>query len=206
MKYLSIWCLITLFAFFSNTQAATFYVGDSTQCNQANHYDNLHLALLAANSNGSQADEIRLTNTVSYQGDTNGSYSIALSNAGHITIAGGYGNCGDPVNTTPPNIGNTADAVFEVKNNALVSLKNLKILGSDSRGIIVNENAALYLESVDVSDNVAGIRVLGGAYVELDENTTVFNNGHLDDIPKGGGIWCFGNNSEVTIAGKLGKK
>lgn len=203
MKELKITIILLVLMFGMPAYAALMYVGDSPQCNQSNHYDTLDQALLAAIINGNEADEIRLTNTISYQGNNFGSYTISVPTAGHVTIAGGYGNCNDPQNTIGPTIGNTDNPVFEIKNNSLVSLRNLQISGSQSRGIIVDEAATVYLFSVDVSDNVAGIRVLGGAYVEVDNNSTVYGNGDLDDIPKGGGIWCFGNNSEVTIAGTI---
>ncbi len=45
--------------------------------------------------------------------------------------------------------------------------------------------------------------VLGGSFLSVDENSLIAGNGDFFDIPKGGGIWCFGNNTAVEIAGVL---
>jgi len=206
MKLAQILFMMTSFLVGSYSVAAIHYVGEGSQCNGTNHHDSLGIALLSAAFNGSQNDEIRLTNTVTYLGNGDGSYTLTgwnSSGAGNLTIEGGYANCGDPRNDVNPVIGNTNSAVFDIKGDSVVTLINMSIFGSASRGIIISENSDVFLEEVDVSSNVAGIRVLGGSYVEVGASTVVQNNGDLSGISKGGGIWCYGNNSEVRIEGLL---
>jgi hypothetical protein len=186
--------------------AATHYVGVGAQCNGANHHDTLALALFAAALNGSENDEVRLTNTVTYFGNGDGTNTLSGWNgtgAGELTIAGGYANCGDPRNDSNPVIGNGSTAVFDISGQSIITLINMQVFGSDSRGIIVDANSTLILEEVAVSGNVAGIRALGGSYVEVGAFSIIDNNGDLIDISKGGGIWCFGNNTEVRIEGSV---
>ncbi len=186
--------------------AAIHYVGQSPQCNGTNHHDTLAIALFAAGLNGSESDEIRLTNTVTYSGAGDGTNTLAGWNSsalGELVIAGGYANCDDPANDLNAIIGNGATAVFEVANNSVVTFRDLQMVNSDSRGLIIDENSVVFLDSVVVVGNAAGIRVLGGSYLAVDENSLIVDNGDLTAIPKGGGIWCFGNNSEVEVFGKI---
>ncbi|TDR22713.1 InlB B-repeat-containing protein [Marinicella litoralis] len=186
--------------------AATYYVGVGAQCNAPNHHESLSEALLAAAINGTENDEIRLTNTVSYLGEGDGTNTLSnwhSSSLGELIIAGGYANCGDSVNAANAVLGDGSSAVFEVNSGSMVTLRNLQLFNSQSRGLIVDENSTVNLEAVDVSSNVAGIRVLGGSNVTIDAGSIVQNNGDLNNIPKGGGIWCFGVNSQVIIAGAL---
>lgn len=197
-------CLLTC----TYAVAAVHYVGVGAQCNGSNHYDNLDLAILAAAVNGTEADEIRLTNTVTYTGALNGSYVLTGWNSGDngsLTLSGGYANCNSVSSSGFTAIGDDADAVFEITGNSLVTLRNLQLFNSGNRALIVRGGSTVFLESVNVSGSVAGLRVLEGSFVSLDAGSSVYNNGDLDDIPKGGGIWCFGNNSQVNIAGTISK-
>ena len=187
--------------------AAIHYVGQGANCNQPTHHDNLFLALLAVD-NDQQSDEIRLTNTVSYTGAVNGSYVLSGWNAsdnGSLIIEGGFADCNSASSSGFTAIGDDADAVFEITGNSSITLGNLQLFNSDNRGLIVRGGSTVLLESVDVSGNVAGLRILEGSIVSIDAGSVVQGNGHLDDIPKGGGIWCFGTNSSVYVAGLVEK-
>jgi len=202
--------IIVVFSFLACTQsnAAVHYVGQSAQCNESNHHDNLPLAILAAAVNGTEADEIRLTNTVTYTGAVNGSYVLDgwnSSDNGGLTIEGGFSDCNSSSNSGFTAIGDDADAVFDITGNSSVTLRNLQLFNSGNRALIVRGSSTVFLESVDVSDSVAGLRILEGSIVSIDAGSIVQGNGHLDDISKGGGIWCFGNNSEVYVFGRVEK-
>jgi hypothetical protein len=108
---LVIFCLMACIHAFG----AVHYVGVGAQCNGSNHHDNLPLAILAAAVNGTQADEIRLTNTVTYTGAVNGSYVLDgwnSSDNGSLTIEGGFANCNSSTSSGFTAIGDDADAVF----------------------------------------------------------------------------------------------
>ncbi|MCX7553900.1 hypothetical protein OS175_08415 [Marinicella sp. S1101] len=206
MKNLKVVTLIVGLFLASWTQAATLYVGVGAQCNASNHYDNLALALLEAAVNGSQNDEIRLTNTVNYIGGADGDNVLTdfnPANRGELTIVGGFANCNSVSSSGITSIGGSVGAVFDLIGQSVVTLRNLQLTGSQNRGLVVREGSSVFLESSDVSTNVAGIRVLGGGYVSVDEFSSISSNGDLDDIPKGGGIWCFENNSVVNVAGSV---
>ncbi len=186
--------------------AAIYYVGQGPTCNGSNDFDSLALALLAAGLNGTESDEIRLTNTVTYQGSGDGTHVLAnwnSSSLGLLEIIGGYAECGSSNSSGTTEIGNGNDVVFRVKSQSQVVLKNLSITGSPIRGIVVEESAVVGLVSVDVSGNQAGIRVLGGSYLSIDADSVVSDNGSIAGIPKGGGVWCFGTDSYVGIQGRV---
>ena len=185
---------------------AIHYVGQSTQCDGTNHHDNLPLAILAAAINGGEADEIRLTNTVTYTGAVNGSYVLDgwnSSDNGGLTIEGGFSDCNSTSSSGFTAIGDDADAVFDITGNSSVTLRNVQLFNSGNRALIVRGSSTVFLESVDVSDSVAGIRILEGSVVSIDAGSIVQNNGDLNNISKGGGIWCFGNNSAVYVFGSI---
>jgi len=186
--------------------AAIHYVGDGPQCTGTNHHTTLAVALFAAAVNGAENDEIRLTNTVTYLGGGDGDTQLSNWNSsglGELTIVGGYANCNSTSSSGFTQKGGGTGAVFEIDDQSVVTLRNLQLFNSQTRGLIVNEESTVFLESVDVSDNIAGIRVLNGSYVSVDADSVVSSNGDLDDIQKGGGIWCFGINSQVDIAGSV---
>lgn len=203
LKFIIFWLLIFIV---SSVTARIHYVGVGPNCDGPNDHSSLALALFAAALNGSENDEIRLTNTVNYQGNGDGSNVLSGWNsgsAGTLIIAGGYADCGDPVNDTQAIIGGGDDAVFDIQNQSEVTLRRMQVYGSASRGIIVRNASTVFLDSVDVSFNQAGIRVLDGSYLSLSDFSIIQNNGDLVDIPRGGGLWCFGSNSEVDIAGTV---
>jgi len=207
MKRFNLIIIFTGILLGGNSLAAIHYVGQSAQCNGVNHHDTLALALLVASLNGSESDEIRLTNTVTYQGNGDGAHVLANWNAsslGVLEIVGGYGDCGSSNNSGITVLGGGSEAVFRINGQSEVTLRNLSISDSESRGIIAEGEAVVLLESVDVSKNQAGIRVLGGAFVSIDDDSVVSEHGTLDTrVPKGGGIWCFGDNSYVSLTGRV---
>lgn len=206
MKHIKLIFILTCLLAAFHSMSAIHYVGQGPQCNGVNHHDSLDAALVAALFNGSQNDEIRLTPTGSYTGNVLGTTNLSgwnASTAGELIIAGGYADCGVANSSGVTVIGNTSSHVFLVDSQSVVTFKNISMTGSDSRGLIVDQESVVYLESVDISSNVAGIRALGGSYVSVDVSSVVSSNGDLDDIPKGGGIWCFGGNTEVEIAGTV---
>ncbi len=186
--------------------AAIHYVGQSAQCNGTNHHDDLAIALFAAALNGTESDEIRLTNTVTYAGSGDGTNVLSNWNAsslGRLTIIGGYSNCNASSSSGITVVGNGNDVVFRIKDQSEVTLKNLSITGGTFRGVVVEGESVVFMESVDISDNQAGVRVLDGSYLSVDENSVIFDNGSIAGIPKGGGLWCFGANSQVDVAGQI---
>ncbi len=167
MKTIKIILIILNLLITSQVIAAIHYVGVGAQCNGANHHDTLALALLSAALNGSENDEVRLTNTVSYLGNGDGTNTLSgwnSSAAGELTIAGGYANCGDPSNDLNAVLGNGSDAVFEVSGSSVVTLRSIQLVDSASRGLIVDGNSSVFLDSVVVVSNAAGIRGLGWVF------------------------------------------
>jgi len=192
---------------FGSSFSATLYVGTGAQCNESNHFSNLTLALAEAALNGvGTNDEIRLTNTIKYTGNGDGVNTLADWNpsvSGELTLVGGFADCDSPGSSGMTSIGGGAGAVFDISGNSVVRLRNLQLINSQSRGLIVRESSVVFLESVDVSGNAAGLRALDGSIVSVDAASIIQNNGDLSAIPKGGGIWCFGANTEVYVFGSI---
>jgi len=184
---------------------AILWVGDTPQCNQSNHYDTLNLALLQAAINGPEADEIRLTDSVSYMGEVNGNYVLNGWNGsdnGELTLAGGYANCDGSLSGRTI-IGDNTATLFVINNASVVTLRNIELTLGQQRAIQITGDSVVFLENVDVSSNASGIEVSGGAYLELDDDSLIQFNGDLAVPSKGGGIHCFGSNSEVSFSGEL---
>ncbi len=207
MKNFKTTCVLFMLLVSGQVFSAVLYVGAGAQCNQSNHYSSLALALAAAALNGvGTSDQIRLTNTVSYIGAGDGDNMLSGWNpsvSGELTITGGYADCNSSSSSGITTLGGGPGAVFEISGNSGVTLRNLQLFNAQTRGLIVREGSTVFLESVDVSGNVAGIRVLDGSILSVDAGSIVQNNGDLSAIPKGGGIWCFGNNTEVYIFGSI---
>lgn len=206
MKHIKLIFILTGLLAGFQSMSAIHYVGQGPQCNGANHHDSLDDALFASLFNGNQNDEIRLTPSATYTGNQFGSTNLSgwnSSTSGELTIIGGYADCGVANSSGMTVIGNGTDHVFKVDAQSVVTFKNISMSGSASRGLIVDQDSVVFLESVDISGNVAGIRALGGSYVSVDASSVVSSNGDLSDIAKGGGIWCFGGNTEVEIAGTV---
>lgn len=208
MKILKLITVIgTIFMVFSSANSAILWVGDSPQCNQSNHFASLNNALITAAFNGNGTDdEIRLTNTVSYTGNSEGAYVLSGWNSlggGELTIEGGYDDCDEPRNGANAVLGFGANPVFDIKGESVVTLINMQIGGSQSRGLVVDVNSSLFLEEVDVSGNNGGVEVLGASYLSLGAFSVIQNNGSINNVSQGGGVWCQGNASAVNVSGTL---
>jgi hypothetical protein len=191
--------------------SATYWVGSSAACSGSNVHPSLGAALLAAAFNGAQSDEIRLTNTISYAGSA-GKVTLtdwSSASAGNLTIAGGYANCfTSPSGRT--NFGNTTGASITVQTSSqsesVVTLRRLNIRAAET-GIVVNAGAEVYLENTRVGDHVIrGVLIPGGGYVSIDASSIVELNGDSTpggDTWGGGGVYCNGTGSEVTLSGRL---
>lgn len=191
--------------------SATYWVGSSAACTGSNVHSNLASALLSAAFNGSQSDEIRLTNTISYSG-SGGKVTLtdwSSATAGNLTIAGGYSDCfTSPSGRT--NFGNTTGASITVETSSqaesVVTLRRLNIRLAET-GILVRDGAEVYLENTRVGDHVIrGVFVGSGSYASIDASSVIELNGDYTvggDTWGGGGVYCNGTGSEVTLQGRL---
>lgn len=191
--------------------SATFWVGSSAACTGSNVHPSLGAALLSAAFNGSQSDEIRLTNTISYAG-SGGKVTLtdwSSATAGNLTIAGGYSDCfTSPSGRT--NFGNTtgASVIVETSSQAesVVTLRRLNIHSAET-GILVRDAGEVYLENTRVGDHVIrGVFVASGSYLSIDASSIIELNGDYTvggDTWGGGGVYCNGTGSEVTLRGRL---
>lgn len=187
--------------------AATYWVGSSAACSGANVYATLDQALLVAFLNGDSSDEIRLTRTVAYTGNSNGSYTLndwSSSGPGSLTLAGGYDDC-----FTAPSgktlVGSSNFTVFEIgtssQQTSEVTLRRLLVTGSGQHAITAGEGAFVALEDVEVSASNGGISVTAGAFVSIDAGSQIRDNYRTSS--SGGGIACSGSSSSMEIAGTL---
>lgn len=188
--------------------SATYWVGSSAACTGSNVHPTLPAALLSAALNGTQSDEIRLTNTVTYSGSA-GKVTLtdwSPSSAGSLTIAGGYPDCF----TTPSgrtNFGNTTGVAVTVgtssQSESNVRLRRLNIR-SAATGLSATGGASVILDDSRIGDHdTRGIVIDGGAFVDIQANSIVEVNGDVSATGWGGGVYCNGANSEVTLRGRL---
>lgn len=203
--------LALLLIFSTNGQAGVYWVGSSAECTGSNVYQNLVQALAVAAFNGDSIDEIRLTNTVVYTGNTNGSHTLTDWNAvgfGVLTIAGGYANCfTSPTGKTV--VGYSGTSSFTVntssQTNSVITLKNLILRNNDSRGLVVRSGGIVTLDNVEVRSNAySGVDVGDGGSVEILANSLVTENDNINN-PSGGGIRCTGTNSSLVVHGIIEK-
>lgn len=193
----------------SQLWSAIYWVGSSPGCSGGNVRATLNLALLSAALNSDSTDEIRLTNTVSYTGNSDGSYVLtdwSPAAAGQLTLVGGYADCNTAV-TTRTAVGSTSNPVFTVETSSQasseVTFKNLDISASSQYGLIAQGGAEVILDNVKVDSNESGIWVKDGGFVEVKAASRVQYNGSVATVPAGGGIRCSGINSAVTVAGLI---
>ncbi len=190
--------------------SATFWVGSSTACTGSNVHPNLSSALLSAAFNGTQSDEIRLTSTVSYTG-ANGDVTLtdwSPSSAGSLTLSGGYPDCF----TSPSGrtiFGNTSGVAVTVQTSSQsqsnVTLRRLDIRGADT-GLSATGGASVVLDDTRIGGHdERGVYVAGGAYVDIQADSIVEDNGdrYATGNSWGGGVYCNGTGSEVTLRGQL---
>jgi len=191
--------------------AATYWVGSSAACTGSNVHGSLTAALLSAAFNGTQSDEIRLTNTIAYAGNA-GRVTLtdwSPSTTGSLTITGGYPDCfTSPSGRT--NFGNTTGTSVTVETSSqassIVTLRRLNIRSADM-GIEAGSGTEVYLEDTRVGNHVVrGVYIPGGGYVSIDANSLIELNGdHTVGGATwgGGGVYCNGTGSEVTLRGRL---
>jgi hypothetical protein len=189
--------------------SATFWVGSSPACTGSNVHPNLGAALLAAVFNGTQSDEIRLTNTISYTG-ANGDMTLtdwSPSTVGSLTISGGYPDCfASPSGRTI--FGNTSGTAVTVETSSQsqsnVTLRRLDIRGADT-GLLASGGASVTLDDTRIGGHdLRGMLVDGGAYVDIQADSIVEDNGdRFAGTDWGGNLYCNGANSEVTLRGAL---
>jgi len=208
MKKILLFLICALASF--QSVAAIFYVGDeinSANCDGSNHHDNLFSAILAAVANGTEADEIRLTDQASYLGNSLGSYSIVShnsSNRGELKIIGGYADCNSSSSTGTTNIGAGDDTVFKISSQSVVTLENLVLSGStQGRGVQILTQSTVNLINVDILFNsYGGVLVFGDSTLNLDAESSVDNNFQSGgDFYVGSGIACL--SGEVNISGRV---
>ncbi|MCB1560038.1 MAG: hypothetical protein KDI75_02890 [Xanthomonadales bacterium] len=163
--------------------------------------------MLLAALNGEPTDEIRLTRTVSYTGNGDGSYVLqnwTASGGGALTLTGGYPDCSAAVDGIT-RIGDTASAIFDIgvtsEASSEVTLRNLLLDNSDQYAVVASAGAVVMMENVAVANSNGGIQVGANAFVSIDGSSVVENNYRTSS--NGGGISCSGSNSNVQIAGTL---
>lgn len=188
--------------------SATYWVGSSAACTGPNVHPNLAAALFAASIAGG-ADEIRLTNTLSYSGP-GGRVTLtdwSASAAGALTISGGYPDCfTSPSGRT--SFGNTTGTSITVRTvsqaESVVTLRRLDINNAET-GLVATGGAAVTLDDVRIGDHeLRGMLVDGGAFVNIGANTIVEDNGsRFTGTDWGGGVYCNGSGSEVTLRGQV---
>lgn len=189
--------------------SATYWVGSSAACSGPNVHPSLGAALLATILNGSQSDEIRLTNTLSYT-STAGQITLndrSSSSFGHLTLAGGYPDCfTSPSGRTSFGNGTIVSVTVQTSSEpeSVVTLRRLDINGAGT-GLIATGGAVVTLDDVRIGDNtLRGAFIHSGAYVDIRANTIIEDNGDMySGTGWGGGVNCKGDNSEVTLRGRL---
>lgn len=196
-------CLFAL-----DARGDVLWVGNSAQCTGGNTFNSLSAAVLAA-AFRSGPDEIRLTNTLSYTGNSN-RLDLAgwnSSGPGTLIISGGYDNCfGNLVGRS--RIGDAAGPIVAVRAGtsgaSQVTLRNLVIAGSSSlRGLDVSGGSDVFLQNTIIEDNIAGAIVTGGSFLDIDAASQVRLNIAPGQVQFGGGVRCSGANSQVNIRGRL---
>ncbi|TDR20546.1 hypothetical protein [Marinicella litoralis] len=209
MKTLQFNFIVLMLMLSSAAWSGLYWVGNSATCTGSNVYGTLDQALFVAALNGDPQDEIRLTNTVAYTGNGNGSYTLtdwSSTGAGVLTLVGGYTDCFGAVSGRTF-VGDTANAIFEVNTNnessSEVTFRNIQMsLTSATRAMVLSGGAVVTLDNVLVSSNQSGIVVSGGAFLDVLANSLIEFNGNTSNI-LGGGIYCTGQNSTVLLRGRV---
>ncbi len=209
LKHLLILLFLALFIF-RNSIATTYWVGNSANCTGSNVKSSLALALLSAQTSTSADDEIRLTETISYEGSVRGHLTISNYNsitAGALTIRGGYSDCFSATVNARTLMGNiTDDSIFSISSATVstsVTLRNLNLVNGAFRGVVANGNVAVTLDNVRIADNQSGMFVTNGAGVIISSDSIIEDNDKSGLSGNGGGIECKDNNSYVDISGTL---
>lgn len=189
--------------------AAVLYVGIGPTCTASNHYDTIDLARFAAQGTP-EADEIRVTRTQSYPGESHALVDFDPATSGALSIAGGFDDCSDTSpggRTTLTPDGPNAFWIFaSTRPTSVVTLRDLEISGGSSRALEIQSGGHATLENVRIADHDGGgVTVTGGGTLYADADTSIADNGSLA-TPRGGGIHCstgIGQSAFVSFAGKL---
>lgn len=205
MNYRKILMLLLLNVVLGSAHAGTYWVGSSNACNGNNVFDNLLQALFVAALNGDSTDEIRLTNTVTYTGNSNGTYELqdwSSTGAGILTIVGGYSDCFGSINGRTL-VGHSNSSSFRVNTNnestSQVTLRNLTLTKNINHGLEVHDGGVVFLDNVDIVDNdFSGVNVYNGGYLDVLASSQIRLHNNINN-PWGGGIRCTGAGSAVTI-------
>jgi hypothetical protein len=185
------WILVAAFAVALHAVPTIRYVGQGVTCNGPNDHPTLDAALVAA-AFSSEADEIRLTSTVSYVNVSAHLTDWSPSTTGTVSIVGGYSDCDDTTSSgrsviDGPGSGPIIEIDTSTQSSSLVTLRNLELTGA-GRGVLVENGGSAYLYNVYIHDTQGGIQATGAtAYVYADENTLV----RFNTVPgDGGGLLC----------------
>lgn len=178
------------------SHAARIDVGTGPGCEAATLPIALGLALPAG------ADEIRLSQTVSYTNISQALVNWDAVGAGPLTISGGWANCQSGTQGTRTLVsGNGTDPVFSVEATAgrgsEVTFEWLEIVGG-GRGISASGASDVELMEVTVRDNGGGLRATTGANIYINVFSAISENG---PALLGGGIYCSDPGSEITLRG-----
>jgi hypothetical protein len=179
--------------------AAIYYVGTGAGCTHAT----IEAALLSA-ALTPQTDWIHLTRTISYD-----NVHLTLTNwnpatIGGVNFEGGVDTCGGGLPSGRTTLtGTGSHPVLTVEATAgeasSVFLAHLELDGG-TRGLDVSGDSFVDVFNSLVIGNGSGVRVTGGARVELRESARIWSNsGGLF----GAGVYCSGSGSEVEIRGVL---
>ena len=130
----------------TNSNATTYWVGDSPNCTGSNVFSSMPAALLAAQTSSNVADEIRLTATITYVGSLRGKLTISnynSSTAGPLTIRGGYTDCFSATANSRSYMGDTDSSIISISPGAVstdITLRNLDLVNGAFRGVVANGN------------------------------------------------------------------
>jgi len=203
--------LILVLIFISNNSTATiFWVGNSANCTGSTVKSSLALALLSSQTSSSANDEIRLTDTIDYEGSVRGHLSISNYNsntAGALIIRGGYTDCFSATVNNRTFMGNVPDdSIFTItsaSNPTAVTLRNLNLVNGAFRGVVATGNVTVTLDNVRIADNQSGMFVTNGAGVVVSADSIIEDNDTSGLTGNGGGIECKDADSYIEISGIL---
>ncbi len=185
------------------------YVGTGPSCNQPNHHPTLAAALFAA-AFTLDADEIRLTNTLTYpRVSTLNLTDWDPATAGALTLAGGYQDCSSTSedDAAAELVGalflfDTVRVQTSSRPTSDVTFRTIKIR-EGARGLRVSDGGTVSLENATITNNIGGVEVEPGGSLSADRLTNITaNDGSANLFQTGGGVSCSGN-SYVGIAGDV---
>ncbi len=180
-------------------RAETIRVGTAAGCDEPNLVAAIGRALGTA-----EADVIRVPRDVAYNSVVLHLTDWDPATIGALTFEGGYDSC---VDTTISGVttlnGSASSPVIEVDTASRpvsdVTLRALDLQGG-SVGLLAEGGADVLIQGSMIRLNDRGIEVAGGADVELNPATDVFENVATSF---GGGVLCTGAGSRIVVAGSI---